>query len=52
VSVADAEQIRRTQEQQIRERLDSLVAVDDAREPDTATLLSHNLISGIASIDD
>ena len=52
VSVADAEQIRRTQEQQIRERLDLLVPVDDAREPNTATLLSFNLISGVASIED
>jgi len=52
VSVADAEQIRRTQEQQIREWLDLLVPVDDAWEPNTATLLSVNLISGVASIED
>jgi len=52
VSVAAAEQIRRNQERQVREALESIVPIDDPREPDTATLLSINLISGAVSGDD
>lgn len=52
VSVADAEQIRRTQELQVKEWLGSLARIDDLKEPNNAVLLSVNLISGVASIDD
>ncbi len=52
VSVAEAEQLRRDQEKQIDQWLGSLAPSGGSQELDTATLLSVNLISGVASIDD
>lgn len=52
VSVAVAEQTRRSQEKQVTAAIESIVPIDDLREPDTATLLSVNLISGAVSIED
>lgn len=52
VSVAEAEQLRRHQEKEIGKWLASLAPVRGAQELDTTTLLSVNLISGVASIDD
>jgi biotin-dependent carboxylase-like uncharacterized protein len=52
VSVAEAEQARRRQEDDIRRRLAAIAPIDLPREPDTATLLANNLISGVVSIED
>lgn len=47
VSVAEAEQIRREMEADIRRHLKAIAPVDVPREPDTAALLAANLISGV-----
>ena len=52
VSVAEAEQARRDQECDIVRQLEAVGPVDVPREPDTATLLATNLISGVVSIED
>lgn len=52
VTVAAAEQARRNQEQDIGRRLRAITPVEMPREPDTASLLATNLISGVVGIED
>ncbi|MBC8158763.1 MAG: biotin-dependent carboxyltransferase [Alphaproteobacteria bacterium] len=47
VSVADAEQARRDQEEMVRRSIGAIGAVDEMRQPDGDKLLSMNLISGV-----